>query len=138
MIHIVFNIWMKQRFAKCLHIFGNLCTPLKLTVIRHIKDAYIHQPQIWIEFLYLQGLKYITGGSTNFILAWHIRYKSKKVCGFCFSVSKNLRKKCVNCDDTILWQKCILRWHNFVTKVHKSIKSLQNLKRSESKNIFKS
>ena len=24
--------------------------------------------------------------------------KSDKVCGLCFSVSKNLRKKCVNCD----------------------------------------
>ena len=32
----------------------------------------------------------------NFSLGIHS--KSDKVCGLCFSVSKNLRKKCVNCD----------------------------------------
>ena len=36
-----------------------------------------------------------------------IHSKSKKVCGFYFSVSKNLRKKCVNRDDKILRQKCV-------------------------------
>ena len=37
----------------------------------------------------------------------HIHSKSKKVCGFHFSVSKNLRKKCVNRDDKISRQKCV-------------------------------
>ena len=36
-----------------------------------------------------------------------IHSKSIKVCGFCFSVSKNLRKKCVNSDGIILRQKCV-------------------------------
>ena len=41
-----------------------------------------------------------------------IHSKSGKVCGFCFSVSTNLqkkgkRKKCVNRDNKISWQKCV-------------------------------
>jgi len=39
--------------------------------------------------------------------SYPIHSKSKKVCGFYFSVSKNLRKKCVNRDDKILRQKCV-------------------------------
>ena len=37
----------------------------------------------------------------------HIHSKSTKICGFFFSASKNLRKKCVNRDNKILWQKCV-------------------------------
>ena len=33
--------------------------------------------------------------------------KSEKICGFCSSVSKNLRKKCVNSDGKIPRQKCV-------------------------------
>ena len=36
-----------------------------------------------------------------------IHSKSKKVYGFHLSVSKNLRKKCVNHDDKISRQKCV-------------------------------
>ena len=37
----------------------------------------------------------------------NIHSKRAKICGFHFSVSKNLRKKCVNRDDKISRQKCI-------------------------------
>ena len=33
------------------------------------------------------------------LLIWCIHSKSAKICWFCFSVSKNLRKKCVNSDN---------------------------------------
>ena len=36
-----------------------------------------------------------------------IHSKSVKICGFCSSVSKNLRKKCVNSDGKIPRQKCV-------------------------------
>ena len=36
-----------------------------------------------------------------------IHPKSKKVCGFCFSGHKNLRKKCVNPHDKTSRQKCV-------------------------------
>ena len=36
-----------------------------------------------------------------------IHSKSGKVCGVCFSVTKNLRKNCVNLDIKILRQKCV-------------------------------
>ena len=36
-----------------------------------------------------------------------IHSKSEKVCGVCFSVTKNLRKKCVNLDIKISRQKCV-------------------------------
>ena len=39
------------------------------------------------------GVKYV-----DFYQVTSIHSKSDKVCGLCFSVSKNLRKKCVNCD----------------------------------------
>ena len=39
--------------------------------------------------------------------AMPIHTKSKNVCGFCFSVQKNLRKKCVNSHDKISRQKCV-------------------------------
>ena len=38
---------------------------------------------------------------------WAIHSKSAKICGFCFSVSKDLRKKCVNCYNKISRQKCV-------------------------------
>ena len=45
------------------------------------------------------------------ILAHHlsttIHPKKDNVCGFCFSVQKNLRKKCVNSHDKMLRQKCV-------------------------------
>ena len=43
----------------------------------------------------------------NFKPHWPIHPKSKNVCGFCFSVQKNLRKKCVNSHDKISRQKCV-------------------------------
>ena len=36
-----------------------------------------------------------------------IHPKKNNVCGFCFSVWKNLRKKCVNSHDKISRQKCV-------------------------------
>ena len=36
-----------------------------------------------------------------------IHSKSEKVCGFYFSVSKNLREKCINSDGKISRQKCV-------------------------------
>ena len=38
---------------------------------------------------------------------FHIHSKNEKICGFCFTVSTNLRKKCVNRDDIISRQKCV-------------------------------
>ena len=37
----------------------------------------------------------------------NIHSKSETVCGVCFSVTKNLRKKCVNLNIKILLQKCV-------------------------------
>ena len=37
----------------------------------------------------------------------NIHSKNKKVCGVCFSVTKNLRKKYVNLDIKISQQKCV-------------------------------
>ena len=39
-----------------------------------------------------------------------IHSKSAKISGFCFSVSKNLRKKCVNRDNKIPRQQCVNQW----------------------------
>ena len=40
----------------------------------------------------------------------HTFEKCEKVCGFYFSVSKNLREKCVNRDDKISRQMCVNQW----------------------------
>ena len=49
-----------------------------------------------------------------------IHSKSEKVCGVCFSVSKHLRKKCVNLDNNILRHMCVNHPNskNFVSKGH--------------------
>ena len=56
-----------------------------------------------------------------------IHSKSKKVCGFHFSVSKNLRIKCVNSNNKISRQKCVnqskvVRNASFENKMSKRIK----------------
>ena len=49
-----------------------------------------------------------------------IHSKSEKVCGVCFSVSKHLRKKCINLDNNILRHMCVNHPNskNFVSKGH--------------------
>ena len=57
---------------------------------------------------------------TNKSILWlySIHSKSEHVCGFYFSVSKNLRKKCVNSDGKISRQKCVNH------KTHKNLVSM--------------
>ena len=43
-----------------------------------------------------------------------IHPKSERVCGFCFSRQKILRKKCANPHDKILRQKCINQSHSII------------------------
>ena len=92
----------KESDLLCISIFWN---PISV-----ISGFNMDCRQIWLKafmdtFLWQANAKRISGEWNHskifYLFCCHrtlIHSKSDKVCGLCFSVSKNLRKKCVNCD----------------------------------------
>ena len=60
-----------------------------------------------------------------------IHQKSRNVCGFCSSVLKNLRKRCVNSHDKILRQKCVNHRNSIFVVTKKGIHLLTTFCQNE-------
>ena len=78
------------KFRICLFLIQNW---------KHMKQML--NPPVWGDVGVKKWSPFLDFGTQS------IHSKSEKVCGFYFSVSKNLRKKCVNSYVKISRQKCV-------------------------------
>ena len=67
------------------------CNPHKVLLIQPYVGKHPHRRNV-------TSYRFFFTSSAFMQRCKNIHSKSDKVCGLCFSVSKNLRKKCVNCD----------------------------------------
>ena len=99
---VLFQVWLTQLTFPTLErkLATVFITPLILVSTQKIWN---HHPNFaW------KGTKCFSCAETYDVpRTFTIHSKSEQVCGFYFSVSKNVRKKCINSDGKISRQKCV-------------------------------